>query len=122
MVLRWLGLAILLLVLGIGAAGYRYVQILPYPMGGGRYEDSPNGQFTANASNVYDENFWGSSRNYYEFDVRSKKGNVLRSVQLPGPPNPIYFREGTGRIMWASDSTSVSFGTSQDVIWTTPVP
>jgi hypothetical protein len=122
MALRWVGLGILLFALALGAVTYRYLQIWPYPMGGGRYEDSPNGLFTASASNLYDENFWGNSRNYYEFEVQDTNGTVLRSVQIPQPPNPVGFRGGNGRIMWAADSKSVSFGTLTMTIWTTPVP
>lgn len=122
MTLRWVGLGLLLVALATGAIVYRYLQILPYPMGGGSYADSPNNQFTAYASNLYDEDFWGNARSYYQFEVHDGSGAVLRLTQIAQPSNPLDFREGTGQIMWASDSKSVSFGAPQSAIWSTPVP
>ena len=51
-----------ILLLALGGIVYRYVQILPYPMGGGRYVESPDGRFEAHASDLYSEDFWGRSR------------------------------------------------------------
>ncbi len=122
MVLRGIGIGVLLLLLIAGELAYRSVQVAPYTMGSGNSEDSPNGSFTADASNMTAKDSWGNSRSYYEFTVHDRHGRVLRTIQIPEPPFPIIFRGGSGRIMWAADSTTVSFGTPQAVIWTTPVP
>ena len=127
MMSRWVIPALLLTAIAVGviamvAVPYRYLQIFAYPIGGGRFTDSPDGRFTAHASNMYDEGFWGNSRRYYEFEVCDRKGTVLRSVQLPEPPNRIDFRLGAGRIVWAPYSKSVDFGTPQTTIWSTTLP
>ncbi|MCG8400353.1 MAG: hypothetical protein MJA84_02030 [Firmicutes bacterium] len=104
---------ILLVLVILAGVTYRAIQVAPYPMGGGRYEVSPNGQYEAHAFNMYDEDFWGFSRSFYAFEVHDKSGRVMRSIELPQPANGLGFRGGKGQIMWAADSRSVSFGTPQ---------
>ncbi len=117
---RWNRKFVALLALAGGAIIFRFIHTLP--SGGCRSAGAPKPLYTAIACNIHNEDFWGNPRRYYEFKVRSNGGSVLRSIQIPEPPDPVNFYEGTGRIMWAPDSKSVSFGTAQDVIWTTPVP
>jgi len=120
--LKWIGLAVFLLIIPLGATAYRYLQVSPYPIGEGRYEASPNGQYTAHASNLYDESFWGNTRSYYEFEIENNRGIVIRSIEIPLPPNSVDFRNGNGQIFWAADSKSVTFGTVKATIWSTTVP
>ncbi len=112
--------AVIFLALVGGAILFRFIQTGPF--GAGRSAGAPKPLFTAYAFNMYDEGFWGNPRRYYEFSVRSNGGRLLRHIQIPEPPDPVHFREGTGRIMWTPDAKSVSFGTAQNVIWSTPVP
>jgi len=119
---KWMAIMTLLILLILAAMTYRAIQVAAYPIGGGRYEASPNGRYEAHASNMYDESFGGVNRSYYAFEVRDQSGRVLRSIELPQPPNALGFRGGQGRIMWAADSKSVSFGTPTQIVWTTPVP
>ncbi|REJ66310.1 MAG: hypothetical protein DWQ31_14650 [Planctomycetota bacterium] len=118
---RWIFVGVLVALIA-AAVAYRGLALLAFPMGTGRYGDSPDGNYRAHASNMYEENFWGIPNYYYQFEVHAKNGRLLRSRQIPEPFAAVDFREGEGQIMWAENSRSVSFGTPDNVIWSTPVP
>jgi hypothetical protein len=104
---------IAMVVLLLLAAAWRWVYILPYPLGGGQYQASPDGKFEAHASNLTDKTFWGGERHYYEFSVypQGRSSEDIRTVRmdhLPGVP-PFPMRGDRKIILWSPDSTSVTF-------------
>ena len=65
----WVTFVFLVIALPI-AIGIRFVQVLPYPLGGGRVVSSPNKQYEAYASSLTDHSFFGGEKRYYEFIVK----------------------------------------------------
>ena len=103
----------LVLVVVCGVA-YRFLQILPYPLGGGQYLDSPNGRYEARASDMYDEDFWGRSKEWYEFEILEKSYDgsrrVAKRVRMdPLEGKPVFNMRGNNIISWSSDSSGASF-------------
>lgn len=87
--------AIALVVLSVGAAAgvvWRWLTVLPYPMGGGQFEVSPDGKLEAHAPDLTDKAFWGGERHYYEFEVCRKGASgtlaPVRTVRMPAPRWP----------------------------------
>ena len=108
--------AIAMLIVGAmliaGAAAWRWVQVLPYPLGSGQYQVSPDGRYEAHASEMHDEGFWGSERDYYELSVLDKSSHKsIRTVRMdPIPGEPMLpMRSDQQVIAWAEDSKSVTF-------------
>ena len=122
MVLRWVGLAIFVLLLLIGVAAYRGCQALNSPIGHGQSKESPNGQFIAHAMNMQEDDFWGNTRSYYVLTVETDNGTEVRSTKIPAQSSPVNFYTNTQLIFWSSDSKAVSFGAPQNTVWSTPVP
>ncbi len=91
------------------AVVYRFVQVLPYPQGGGRYQESPNKRFTAHASNLTDCSFFGGEKSYYEFTIESEPPLRVRRMTIDAPPEGIIEWRDEGTIQWASDSSSVTY-------------
>ena len=104
-------LVVSVLLIG-GAVVYRCIEVAPYPMGGGQYLESPDGKVEAHASSLYDEDFWGYSRSYYEFQL-CLKGSMrpVTTVQMdhfPGKP-PFPMRSDKEIITWSPDSSKATF-------------
>ena len=115
---RQLAIAVVIAVLIIGGmliggtVVWRWIQVLPYPMGGGQYQASPNGRYEAHAFDMHDEDFWGNERDYYELYVLEKaSGKRIRRIRMdPIPGEPVFFmRRKQHVIAWAEDSKSVTF-------------
>ena len=96
----------------VAVAVHRFIQIAPYPMGGGQHLESPNGKYEAHATSLYDEDFWGQSRSYYEFEIRHKENSrsirTARIDHLAGQ-DPFPMREGKRIIAWSADSTEATY-------------
>jgi len=90
------------------AAAYRFVQIAPYPQGGGRYEESPNKQFTADAFNLTDRSFFGGEKSFYEFTIKSR-GQQIRHVVMEQPREEMIQWRDEGTIQWAPDNSTVTY-------------
>jgi hypothetical protein len=90
-------------------AGYRYWQVFPYPMGGGQIQQSPNKQFRASASTLTDRYFFGGERRYYEFLIETDPRERLRRIVIEEPPEGLIQWRGNGTIVWAADSSAVTF-------------
>jgi hypothetical protein len=92
------------------AAAYRYWQVLPYPMGGGRQKASPDGRFTANASTLTDRFFFGGESTYYELTIEEGPHNaVVRRFVIDTPADEMISWRHEGTIQWAPDSSAASF-------------
>jgi hypothetical protein len=92
------------------AGGYRYLQIVPYPMGGGQFKVSPDERFTASADTMTENTFFGGTRDFYEFRLRrgdTLQGSVVRRIVI-SEPIEFGWRE-EGEIEWAADSSHVTF-------------
>jgi hypothetical protein len=98
-------LAVLLLL----AAGYRLLQVLPYPMGGGMCKESPDKRFTAHASSLTDLHYFGGVRCYYEFTIESAQRQRIRCIVIDEPPDGMIGWREEGEIQWAADSSSVTY-------------
>ena len=97
-------LGVLILVV---LAGRRALQVMAYPFGTGDQMKSPNGQYEAFITDWYDEDFFGGSKHWFEFEVRGGTPQHLITDPIPGP----YFgsRSTTKVIFWANDSSVVRF-------------
>ncbi len=95
----------------LGAAGYRCLQILPYPIGTGDEATSPDGAFVASVTQYHDETFWGSSRDWVEFEIRRKGSTtpIRTFVSQPIPGAVFGSRTDTKVVYWSQDSQSVDF-------------
>jgi hypothetical protein len=91
------------------AAAYRFVQVLPYPQGGGRYQESPDKRFTAHASSLTDCSFFGGERSYYEFTIESEPRLRVRRMVIDAPPEGMIEWREEGTIQWAADNASVTY-------------
>jgi len=100
------------LVLIAGGVMWRCVQVLPYPLGAGQYQASPDGRYEAHASTMRDEDFWGNKRDYYELSVLDKSSReAVRTIRMdPIPGTPMFRMYRDERVItWSDDSKSVSF-------------
>jgi hypothetical protein len=104
------------------AAGYRFVQVLPYPMGGGQYKESPDKRFTAHASSLTDRSFFGGERRCYEFTIETGPRQRVRRLVIDEPPEGMIGWRDEGTIQWAADSSAVtySFKGTQLILTNTP--
>ena len=94
------------------AALYRACDVVIYPIGGGRMQESPDGRLVAHALWMYDESFWGFTDTWYEFEVRSGGSDRVlarREVDVPPGQAVCRWRGGEGTIAWNADSSSVRF-------------
>jgi hypothetical protein len=103
-VIAFLGIAVIAL-----CVRYHFWTKRPYPWGGGKYEPSPDKQFTATADTLVDQGFFGNEKIYYQFAIR--KGNGLTdpvvSKQIVQPEGRWIQWRFQGSIDWASDSEVV---------------
>ena len=103
------------IILGIGlllicAAGYRYFQVLPYPIGTGESAQSPDGRYTAKITAYYDNRFWGDKSEWYEFELRDSNGEQIRFWKTdPIPFVTFGSRTETNIAHWYEDSSAVRF-------------
>jgi hypothetical protein len=106
-----------------GAVVYRELQLLPYPMGGGRSVPSPHGALEASATTIWDESFWGTTTAWYEFQVTDGQSGCVRvSKVVPITEGTLYVNfYHDGDIIWEADSTAVSFGKGDVILWSTSV-
>jgi hypothetical protein len=111
-----------LAVLLLAAAGYRFLQVLPDPMGGGQYKESPNKQFTAHASSLTDRSFFGGERRYYEFTIEAGPRQRVRRLVIDEPAEGMIGWRDEGTIQWAADGSTVtySFRGTQLILTNTP--
>jgi hypothetical protein len=91
------------------AVAYRFLQILPYPMGGGRYDESPDKQYVADAYDLTDRYFLGGEKSYYEFTIKSSGGQRLRHVVLETPQETMISWRDEGAMQWTTNSSAVTF-------------
>lgn len=114
-------LAALLLLLLV-AAGSRFLEVFPYPMGEGQGKESPDKRFTANAFSFTDRFFWGGGRRYYQFTIEEGKRGDVRRMVIDEPPEGMIDWRYEGTIQWASDSSSVTytFGDTQLIMQIKP--
>jgi hypothetical protein len=108
--MRKLPIAIVVVLVVIGGI-YRYVQVFPYPIGTGDEATSPDGQFVASVTQYYDENFWGVSKSWIEFEISSARSGVpVRTLVTQSIPGAIFgSRTDTEVVCWSPDSKEVSF-------------
>ena len=103
-------IAILVVLVLVGCI-YRYVQIFPYPIGTGDEAASPDGQFVGSVTEHYDENFWGVSKSWVEFEIRPTGSTIpVRTLVTQPIPGAIFgSRTGTQVVFWSPDSKEVDF-------------
>jgi len=110
--MKMLSAILIVTVLLLGGAAWRWWNILPYPMGGGQHRDSPDGRYEARASTLYDEDFWGYKKHYYEFSIMPKASTIpAQTIRMDVMPGDAGFNLRTTNqvIHWAEDSKSVTF-------------
>ncbi len=103
-------IAIVVVLVVVGCI-YRSVQILPYPIGTGDEAKSPDGQFVASVTEYYDENFWGVSKSWVEFEISPTGNSVPERTLVTQPiPDAIFgSRTKTEVVFWSPDSKEVDF-------------
>jgi hypothetical protein len=99
-----------IIILLMLAAAYRFLQILPYPVGGGRSVESPDKKYVADAFDLTDRYFFGGEKSYYEFTIKSSVGQQLRHIVFDAPDETKISWRDEGVIQWATNSLSVTFG------------
>ena len=90
-------------------AGYRFLQVLPYPMGGGQLKESPDKRFTAHALSLTNRHFFGGERRYYKFTIENDSGHRVRRIVIDEPPEGMIGWRSEGTIQWAADSSAVTY-------------
>jgi hypothetical protein len=100
---------LVLVALLLVAAVYRFMQVLPYPMGGGQYKESPDKRFTAHASSLTDRSFFGGERRYYEFTIEAGPRQSVRHLVIDEPPEGMIGWRDEGTIQWAADGSTVTY-------------
>jgi hypothetical protein len=95
-------------VLLLGAS-YRFVQLLPYPIGGGQFRESTDKRYTAHASSMTNRYYWGGERRYYEFIIEAGPRQRIRRIVIDEPPEGMIDWRNEGTIQWAADSSAVTF-------------
>lgn len=94
-----------------------------YPNGSGKHEASPDKKWEAHASNMSDKTFNGTIIHYFNFSVEDKNtGEPIIVHRFPQPDFKVMFRQGNGIITWSKDSTEVTFGTVDEVVWSYKIP
>lgn len=99
----------ILSLLPVLAVAYRFFQLLPYPMGGGKYVESPDKRFTARASSLTDRDFFCGERRYYEFIIDLNPSQRIRRIVIPEPKEGMIGWRDEGTIQWATDGSSVTY-------------
>ena len=101
------GVLSVVLLFGGYFAVRRALHVMPYPIGTGETQKSPNGQYEASVTDWYDESYWGYSRQWFEFEVVGGTSKSLITDPISGP----YFgsRSSHSVIHWKPDSSAVSF-------------
>lgn len=97
------------LFVAVAAIGYRFVQLIPYPLGSGQHLDSPDQRYQAHASTMIDEGFWGRSRHYYQFSIETSSGQSLKAMIVEAPENDRVDWRNEGKIDWAPDGSKVTY-------------
>ena len=107
--IKILAASLLLLLFG-GLIGY--ILRVPGPAsGGGQYQRSPDGKWVAFANTLADGSVLGPHRTYYEFMLQTPPPSprTVRTLRLEDTVMPpIDWRE-EGSILWASNSSTVTF-------------
>ena len=100
-------ICVLLVLVVCSAASYRFLQILPYPIGTGEIKKSPSGRYEASIRDFYDESFFGKKRRWFRFEINGHSKQVLITDPIEGP----YFgsRSSISVIRWAEDESYVVF-------------
>ena len=108
--MRNLLIAILVVLVLVGCI-YRFLQIFPYPIGTGDEGKSPDSRFVASVTQYYDENFWGVSRSWVEFEIRRVGSNAsVRKLITDSIPGAVFgSRTDTDVVFWSPDSKEVNF-------------
>jgi hypothetical protein len=98
-----------LILCAIIAALIRFVSVAPVGAYGGI--DSPDKKFTALASSLEGEKFWGGKYNCYEFTIKATNGELICHYRLDDPPQPLsdWYNDSAQLILWATNSSSVTY-------------
>lgn len=96
------------------------------PLGTGEYRESPDGRYTAHASNMSDGTLGGNRPEYIKISVEetSSSRDIWRIVlnYTGGVDRPEYGMRGIKFILWADDSTSVTVPVFDGQKLVLPVP
>jgi hypothetical protein len=87
----------------------RFISTLP--IGAGRGINSPDQKLIAEAMSLEGQRFWGGKRSYYEFTIKTTNGDLICHYKLDDPPQPLsdWYNEGEHLIIWATNSSSVTY-------------
>jgi len=105
------------LALVLLGAGADYLLRLPFAAGVGKFRESPDHKWRANATSFDEQRLLGGKRSYYEFTIeiaRPEQADIgrqqsVRRVVMEAPTEPpINWRE-EGDIQWAADGSAVTF-------------
>jgi hypothetical protein len=103
-------IAILIFIFALAGTGYRWLQIFPYPIGTGEEAKSPNGKYTAQITQYYDETFLGSSRSWVELEIKDMNEKRINFWETTPIPEAFFgSRTDTEVIFWADNSQNVRF-------------
>ena len=94
----------------ISGIGYRWLQVLPYPIGTGEEKKSPDGRHTAHITQYYDMSIWGVSRSWVEFEITDANGDRTNFWETYPIPEAIFgSRTDTDIVHWSDDSRYARF-------------
>jgi len=93
----------------LGAGVLRRLQVEFRPICDGRESMSPNGRFLARAMSTYGPRLSAGPKSCYEFVIEDRAGTRLQHVEIPVPREDLINWRREGSIIWADDSSSVTF-------------
>ena len=105
------------LALVLLGAGADYLLRLPFAAGVGKYRESPDHKWRANATSFDEQRRLGGKRSYYEFTIeiaRPEQADIyrqqsVRRVVMEAPTEPAVNWREEGDIQWAADSSAETF-------------
>jgi hypothetical protein len=92
------------------AVVFRFGQIFLSKVGTGECIESPNKKYEADVMDYSSKRFWSKECRWFEFELRSKDGKILRYLKTDPIEGPYFGSRSSHKIVfWKEDSSEVVF-------------